>query len=97
MYKHPEFVEDKQSGLIAEPELKSIEVTTDDKFLIMACDGLWDVLTHAKAVNFVLACVRRAEDKNAVPDWQEIARKLVDRAFKRGSTDNITAVIVSFM
>jgi len=27
------------------PEIKKVELTSDDKFLIIACDGIWDCLT----------------------------------------------------
>ena len=30
----------------ANPELKKIELTPEDDFLILACDGVWDVLTN---------------------------------------------------
>jgi len=30
-----------------------MELTPDDEFLILACDGIWDVLTNQEAVEFV--------------------------------------------
>ena len=31
------------SGLIAEPEITKRKITTDDKYILLATDGFWDV------------------------------------------------------
>lgn len=36
--------------LTAEPEFADTEIGEDDQFLLMACDGLWDVLGKQDAV-----------------------------------------------
>lgn len=36
--------------LTAEPEFASTEIGPEDEFLLMACDGLWDVLGKDEAV-----------------------------------------------
>jgi len=56
-------------------------------FLIVGCDGLWDVIQDQEAVDFVL---KRIAEKELV------AKYLVEEALKRGSTDNIT-VSVAFL
>ncbi|CAM9683467.1 unnamed protein product, partial [Hapterophycus canaliculatus] len=37
--------------LTAEPEFQETEIGLDDEFLLMACDGLWDVLGKTEAVD----------------------------------------------
>lgn len=37
--------------LTAEPEFQETEIGLDDEFLLMACDGLWDVLGKREAVD----------------------------------------------
>jgi len=56
-------------------------------FIIVGCDGLWDVIQDQEAVDFVL---KRIAEKELV------AKYLVEEALKRGSTDNIT-VSVAFL
>ena len=34
----------KQSGVISEPELTQLDLGPNDKFIIIASDGLWDVM-----------------------------------------------------
>jgi len=62
-----------------------------DKFLILACDGVWDVLEPQQAVDVVTDALREHE-----ADPQKACEVLVQTAFDRGSTDNITGIIVTF-
>ena len=39
--------------MISQPEVHSIELTAADNFLILACDGVWDVLSNQEAVSYV--------------------------------------------
>lgn len=39
--------------LTAEPEVTSYQLQRSDKFLILATDGLWDMLSNEEAVDFV--------------------------------------------
>jgi protein phosphatase 1L len=68
----------------AEPEISVIPLTPQDKFVIIASDGLWDVLSNQEAVD----AVRREPNKH------KAAKNLVKRALKIGTTDNITVLIV---
>ncbi|MCO5581152.1 hypothetical protein L7F22_035030 [Adiantum nelumboides] len=72
--------------VVAEPELQ--EETIDDgvKFLILASDGLWDVVSNQDAVTLV----------EAIPDAEEAAKSLVNEAICKGSADNVTCIIICF-
>ncbi|KAL8459416.1 hypothetical protein ACS0TY_036779 [Phlomoides rotata] len=69
----------------AEPEIKEEEIDGVD-FLIIASDGLWNVLSNKDAVNIV----------QDIPDAEAASRKLVEEAFAKGSSDNITCIVVRF-
>jgi serine/threonine protein phosphatase PrpC len=90
LYKSPEFTLNKTSGLIAEPDISVTELTSQDKFLLLACDGVWDVFTHAEAVDFILEKLEETQDPQALTD------ALVHEALARRSLDNVTACIVLF-
>lgn len=62
---------------------------TNGEFLIVACDGLWDVIEDDEAVDAVHAHVA----KNGMASRTDVASVLVDEALERGSTDNITVVV----
>eukprot|EP00752_Nemacystus_decipiens_P001573 g1534.t1 len=42
-----------EQQVISEPAVHSIELTAADNFLILACDGVWDVLSNQEAVSYV--------------------------------------------
>ncbi|KAL5221955.1 hypothetical protein ABZP36_026668 [Zizania latifolia] len=72
--------------VVAEPEIQEQEIDDDLEFLILASDGLWDVVSNEVAVAYV-----KAEE-----DPEAAARRLTEIAFARGSTDNITCIVVEF-
>lgn len=48
--------------LTAAPEVKCHLITAEDEFLLLACDGLWDVASSQAAVTFVGAKLRSHND-----------------------------------
>ncbi|PKU59884.1 probable protein phosphatase 2C 59 [Dendrobium catenatum] len=57
------------------------------EFLILASDGLWDVVTNEEAVAMI----------KPIDDPEEAAKRLMQEAYQRGSADNITCVVVRFL
>lgn len=80
-----------RSPLIAEPEIKQIRLTEEDEFLIMGCDGIWDVLTSQEAVSIVRRGLRRHDDP------MRSARELALEALRLNTFDNLTVVVVCFL
>lgn len=76
--------------LTAEPEVTHEPLSPEDEFVILACDGVWDVLTSQQAVNFV----RRKLLEHG--DVGRASRQLVMKAISVGSIDNVSAVVVAF-
>eukprot|EP00293_Proteomonas_sulcata_P000729 CAMPEP_0184321808 /NCGR_PEP_ID=MMETSP1049-20130417/121191_1 /TAXON_ID=77928 /ORGANISM="Proteomonas sulcata, Strain CCMP704" /LENGTH=249 /DNA_ID=CAMNT_0026642755 /DNA_START=69 /DNA_END=818 /DNA_ORIENTATION=- len=75
-------------GLISEPEIQTIDLPDragKDVFLVIACDGLWDVTTNEQAGDLVTDLRKLSES----------AKALTDFGLGNGSTDNITAMVVS--
>ncbi len=58
-------------------------------FIIIACDGLWDVFTNKDAVDEVRAIIHEGETNIAL-----IAEEMIDLALHKGSNDNISAIII---
>ncbi|KAH1038763.1 hypothetical protein J1N35_040506 [Gossypium stocksii] len=88
---HIEGMKDASGGpLSAEPELMTADLTKEDEFLIIGCDGLWDVFRSQNAVDFAR---QRLQEHN---DPTMCSKDLVDEALKRKSEDNLTVVVVCF-
>eukprot|EP01103_Thecamoeba_quadrilineata_P000314 TRINITY_DN10268_c0_g1_i1.p1 TRINITY_DN10268_c0_g1~~TRINITY_DN10268_c0_g1_i1.p1 ORF type:complete len:269 (-),score=38.50 TRINITY_DN10268_c0_g1_i1:58-864(-) len=73
-----------KSYIISEPHIEAVELNDDDTLLILACDGVWDVLSCQDAVDLV-------KDET---DPTQMAKKILVHAIKGGSTDNITVMVV---
>ncbi|XP_057958696.1 probable protein phosphatase 2C 47 [Malania oleifera] len=76
--------------LSSEPELQEIVLAEEDEFLIMGCDGLWDVMSSQCAVTMV----RKELMLNNDPE--KCSRELVREALRRNTCDNLTVVVVCF-
>lgn len=80
------------------PFVQSFEITQPG-FIILACDGLWDVMSYQAAVNIVL---RELMLKGLTIDTvtkdvaNSIAQKLVAKALEIWDHDNVTATIIFF-
>lgn len=59
------------------------KTSPDTDFVIVACDGLWDVMSDKEAVDLV----------QKVSVKETAAQVLVDEAVRRKSADNITAIV----
>lgn len=72
----------------AEPEISQILLTNDDNFLMLACDGVWDVLSSEDAVLYgeTFSCAEQPYHKSA-----QIVGEI---ALDAQSTDNISIIMV---
>lgn len=74
----------------AEPTITEMKLEQHHEFLIMGCDGVWDVVSNQRAVDLVKR--QRLQGASA----EDAANALCQLAYQRGSTDNISAVVVYF-
>ena len=66
-------------------DLSSSSSAEKPSFLILACDGLFDVLSDEAAVDLV---------QNFQGEKCDVANHLVEEALRRGTTDNVSAIVV---
>ncbi|EKX33817.1 hypothetical protein GUITHDRAFT_147660 [Guillardia theta CCMP2712] len=71
----------------AEPEVTSFPLTVGDDFLILACDGLWDVVDNDAVAKIV-------RSKTSSQGIKEAAQALTSYAVRCGSNDNVTVIVV---
>ncbi|XP_052737491.1 uncharacterized protein LOC112055609 isoform X2 [Bicyclus anynana] len=73
----------------ARPEMVVVELDGDEDFVVVACDGLWDVLSEdAVALSVYKQLMSDPDDLKAVP------KNLVRQAKRDGSEDNISVIVV---
>ncbi|XBI98706.1 hypothetical protein VPH35_018914 [Triticum aestivum] len=71
--------------VVAEPETRTVDVGADCELLILASDGLWDKVGSQEAVDAAAA---------SSGDLPAACRRLVDMAVSRGSSDDISVLVV---
>jgi len=74
--------------VIAEPEIISMPVKEGDQFVIVATDGLWDVMDSDDAVNFVRLSLKAGISKTKIADV------MIKEAMRQGTYDNVTIVVI---
>ncbi|KAH0785872.1 protein phosphatase 2C [Histomonas meleagridis] len=72
-------------GLFVKPDVEVYDICKDDVAIIMACDGVWDVIDEEYAARVVRA------SKSA----SDAAISLRNYAYALGSKDNISVIVVS--
>jgi len=81
------------------PEIVIHRRTERDMFMLIACDGLWDSMTSDEAVEFVNKALKEEVSTGCVLTELHLANAcdhLVQHCLDRGSTDNISIVLISF-
>eukprot|EP00539_Tryblionella_compressa_P019246 CAMPEP_0178872944 /NCGR_PEP_ID=MMETSP0747-20121128/8404_1 /TAXON_ID=913974 /ORGANISM="Nitzschia punctata, Strain CCMP561" /LENGTH=462 /DNA_ID=CAMNT_0020540213 /DNA_START=29 /DNA_END=1417 /DNA_ORIENTATION=- len=72
----------------AQPEMIAVPVVEDDQFIIIATDGLWDVMESAESVGYVKYVLNEGLPR------EKVAAQMVQEALRRGTYDNVTVVII---
>jgi protein phosphatase 1G len=83
--------------LTANPDITVHEMDQEDEFMIVACDGVWDVLSNEEAVRFVRERLVQGQTPASVCE-QVFDRCIADnpRETRGIGGDNMTCLIVQF-
>jgi len=76
------------------PDIYRYKLDKYDKFFVLACDGLWDVLSNQDVANFVLDYCYDITTNTRINKEINIAKKLGEYAIRKGSGDNITIIVI---
>jgi len=79
-----------QNFVSCDPAIHIVDIKPEHKFLILACDGLWDVMTHDAAADFAKQRIAAGETA------EQVAHSLVSEALRKKTEDNVTVVVVLF-
>eukprot|EP00448_Togula_jolla_P040281 CAMPEP_0170630704 /NCGR_PEP_ID=MMETSP0224-20130122/34168_1 /TAXON_ID=285029 /ORGANISM="Togula jolla, Strain CCCM 725" /LENGTH=403 /DNA_ID=CAMNT_0010958831 /DNA_START=69 /DNA_END=1277 /DNA_ORIENTATION=+ len=88
----PELPRDRQA-VICTPGIKSVTLSPEDEFIVLACDGIWEVKSSSEVCEFI---------RKRLPylDLEEIVEELLDDCLAQNASsyigcDNMTCIIVS--
>jgi len=85
--------------VIADPEVTVVNRHPSDELMVMASDGLWDVITNQEACSLAKKCLLRARQKGSTREnAAKVAATVLTRAaVDRGSRDNVTVLVIDLM
>ena len=94
-YKGNTAVARAEQMITAEPDVKVVRLEASDEFLLLACDGVWDVMTSQQCVDFVRERIAKGMA------LEEIVSEIFDACISEDPKttgglggDNMTAIIV---
>jgi serine/threonine protein phosphatase PrpC len=79
------------SCVIAQPDFIERDINPNDSFVMLATDGLFDVIKHEDAVKFTVHWVNSPQR-----DPDDICKAIVGEAMRRKTKDNVTAMFIFF-
>lgn len=72
-----------------EPEVCVMERAAEgDEFVVLACDGIWDVMSNEELCDFVRSRLQVCDD------LEKVCNAVVDTCLHKGSRDNMSVVLV---
>lgn len=85
--------------VIADPEVTVVNRHPGDELLVLASDGLWDVMNNEEACALAKKCLMRARQKGSSRgSASRVAATVLTRAaVDRGSRDNVTVLVIDLM
>ena len=95
-YKNVPNLPPDQQILISLPDVRRVELTPEDNFIVLCCDGIWDILTSQQCVDFIY-------ERLSTKPLKTIAEEICDRCLASSpiqpegrGCDNMTVVLVAF-
>ncbi len=85
---------DSEPFLTARPDVYKYKLEGGDKFIVLACDGLFDVMENQDVVNFILGEMYDPTTKQKKINTNiNVAKRLAEHAIQKGSGDNVSIVV----
>lgn len=94
-YKKRDDLKAEEQIICSTPDVLIEQLTPDDEFIVLACDGIWDVMTNQQVCDFVRPRLQQKKDE------VEVGIELLDNCITPDpkltdglGTDNMTVVVV---
>ena len=94
-YKANTELHPKDQIITAQPDIRKFKLTSEDRFFVLACDGVWDVMSNQDAVDFVSQRLDQGMEPTQIACAMLDACLANDPKEARGiGCDNMTAIVV---
>lgn len=94
-YKQSDHLSAAEQQVSAEADIKIEERDGTEEFLVICCDGIWDVMENEEVGDYVRQNVKNFETKDT--PLSQASCDLIDTCLVKGSRDNMSAIVVAYM
>lgn len=78
-------------------DLQEVNASNDYSFLILACDGIWDVMKNEECCQWVKKKLNEQKEKTQTYDLGKLCEELLDHCvLELESKDNVSVIVVLF-
>jgi serine/threonine protein phosphatase PrpC len=86
-----DYVRAENQMVTSVPEISVLERQADDKFIVVACDGIWDVISNENCAKLISTIFNEGERSVSLA-----CEEVLDQCYAKGSLDNMTAILITF-
>ncbi|XP_029354280.1 protein phosphatase 1G [Echeneis naucrates] len=100
-YKRNKALPPEEQMISAMPDVKVLTLNEDHDFMVIACDGIWNVLSSQEVVDFISERIK-PDQTGSARSLSSIVEELVDHCLAPDTSgdgtgcDNMTCIIITF-
>ncbi|MBN3286568.1 PPM1G phosphatase, partial [Polyodon spathula] len=100
-YKRNKTLPPEEQMISAMPDVKVLTLNEEHDFMVIACDGIWNVMSSQEVVHFVSERIKH-KDNGEVQPLSSIVEELLDQCLAPDTSgdgtgcDNMTCIIITF-
>ncbi|XP_027706297.1 protein phosphatase 1G isoform X1 [Vombatus ursinus] len=101
-YKRNKNLPPEEQMISALPDIKVLTLNEDHDFMVIACDGIWNVMSSQEVVDFIQAKISQRDENGELRLLSSIVEELLDQCLAPDTSgdgtgcDNMTCIIICF-
>nr|KAF6448407.1 protein phosphatase, Mg2+/Mn2+ dependent 1G [Rousettus aegyptiacus] len=101
-YKRNKNLPPEEQMISALPDIKVLTLTDDHEFMVIACDGIWNVMSSQEVIDFIQSKISQRDENGELRLLSSIVEELLDQCLAPDTSgdgtgcDNMTCIIICF-
>ena len=88
----------KKGVVVAEPDISEFDLNDDFNFIVIGCDGIFDVLSNSEIIECIKIVLKINKGKNKKINelCRDFSNMIIKSALAKESFDNVSCVVIVF-
>ena len=101
-YKRNKNLPPEEQMTSALPDIKVLTLTDNHKSMVIACDGIWNVMSSQEVIDFIQSKISQRDENRELRLLSSIVEELLDHCLAPDTSgdstgcDNLTCIIICF-